>query len=376
MSLAMAEIRRAKVRFALLVVAVALLVFLILFQQTLQNGLVTAFVGAVRNQDAAVLVYSVDGRRTVQASIITPTLEAEARRTPGVAAVARIGQGTFSVTVRSGGRDQLADAAVIGIDGAVGVPRDLVAGRRPRADGEVVASDADRDDGFGIGATVKVEPGGYTMRVVGLARDTQLFAQPSLSGSWATYTAAVQARNPDAATPLPNVLAIDPAPGVSPAALARSVNDRSAELDALTTSDAADLTPGVAQVRQSFAVIFLLYGLVVPLVTGLFFLIVTIQKASALTLLHALGASTRSLVGVLVRQVFVVMVAGIALGVAMYTPLTLGRAGKITLRFETTGVIAWSLGLLVLGVVSSAFSARLVLRIDPATAMTGSGPAL
>lgn len=372
----MAEIRRAKVRFALLVVAVALLVFLILFQQTLQNGLVTAFVGAVRNQDAAVLVYSVDGRRTVQASIITPTLEAEARRTPGVAAVARIGQGTFSVTVRSGGRDQLADAAVIGIDGTVGVPRDLVAGRRPRADGEVVASDADRDDGFGIGATVKVEPGGYTMRVVGLARDTQLFAQPSLSGSWATYTAAVQARNPDAATPLPNVLAIDPAPGVSPAALARSVNDRSAELDALTTSDAADLTPGVAQVRQSFAVIFLLYGLVVPLVTGLFFLIVTIQKASALTLLHALGASTRSLVGVLVRQVFVVMVAGIALGVAMYTPLTLGRAGKITLRFETTGVIAWSLGLLVLGVVSSAFSARLVLRIDPATAMTGSGPAL
>mgnify|MGYP006149133343 CR=1 FL=1 len=58
------------------------------------------------------------------------------------------------------------------------------------------------------------------------------------------------------------------------------------DLDALTKRDAADETPGVSQVRQSFQVIFLLYGLVVPFVTGLFFLILTFQKANALTLLN------------------------------------------------------------------------------------------
>ncbi len=64
MFLALHEIRRALVRFALLGVAIGLLVFLILFQQTLQDGLLTAFVGAIRNQSAPVLVYSVDGQRT------------------------------------------------------------------------------------------------------------------------------------------------------------------------------------------------------------------------------------------------------------------------------------------------------------------------
>ena len=111
MSLALAEIRRAKVRFGLLVAAVALLVFLILFQQTLQNGLITAFVGAIRNQSAPVLVYSVDGRRTVQASVITPDAEARIRAVPGVGRAGRFGQGTFSVT--AGGK--LADAAIIGV---------------------------------------------------------------------------------------------------------------------------------------------------------------------------------------------------------------------------------------------------------------------
>ena len=69
-----------------------------------------------------------------------------------------------------------------------------------------------------------------------------------------------------------------------------AINAQSDELDALTRADAADEAPGVAQVRQSFQIIFLLYGLVVPFVTGLFFLIITFQKAGALTLLRAIGA--------------------------------------------------------------------------------------
>ena len=68
MFLAFKEMSRAKVRFALLIAAIGLLVFLILFQQSLQNGLITAFVGAIRDQTAPVLVYSVDGQRTSRAA--------------------------------------------------------------------------------------------------------------------------------------------------------------------------------------------------------------------------------------------------------------------------------------------------------------------
>src|SRR3546814_7627348 len=84
MALALREIRRAKARFGLLIAAVGLLMFLILTQQALQSGLITAFVGGLEKQSAPVLVYSVDGQRTLQGSVIPPPLEEAIRAVPEV----------------------------------------------------------------------------------------------------------------------------------------------------------------------------------------------------------------------------------------------------------------------------------------------------
>ena len=131
MFLALREMRRAKARFGLLTAAIALLLFLILTQQAIQNGLITAFVGAIERQSAPVLVYSTDGQRTLQGSVIAPSLERRIRAVPGAAAAGRIGQSTFTVRVGSGGDS---DAAIIGYDRAdLGAPDELSAGRLPRA---------------------------------------------------------------------------------------------------------------------------------------------------------------------------------------------------------------------------------------------------
>ena len=123
MFLAIKEMARAKVRFALLIAAIGLLVFLILFQQSLQNGLLTSFVGAIRNQTAPVLVYSVDGQRVIQGSVITPDLEQQIRALDEVGSAGRIGQGTFSVTASDG---ELTDTTVLGYeDPAVGAPNQM-----------------------------------------------------------------------------------------------------------------------------------------------------------------------------------------------------------------------------------------------------------
>ena len=127
MFLALKEMRRAPVRFGLLMAAIALLAFLILFQYTLQNGLITGFVGAIRNQSAPVLVYSVDGQRTLQGSVITPAMSDTVNGVSGVGRVGRIGQSTFTVT--AGG--ELSDATVFGYDSeGLGSPATLSAGRR------------------------------------------------------------------------------------------------------------------------------------------------------------------------------------------------------------------------------------------------------
>ncbi|MFW2332751.1 ABC transporter permease [Ilumatobacter sp.] len=369
MFLALKEMARAKVRFGLLIAAIGMLVFLILFQQSLQNGLLTSFVGAIRNQSAPVLVYSVDGQRVIQGSIITPDLEQVVRSTDGIGDVGRINQGTFTVATAAAERF---DTTLLGYDDPdLGAPAELIDGEYPDAPGEAVGSDADADQGFGIGDTVSIEPGGYEVTIVGLARDVQLNAGPTLFVRSDDYVAAVQSVNPDATSVLPNVMAVSPADGLSAADVVERINAQSQDLDALTKDAAADETPGVSQIQQSFTIIFLLYGLVIPCVTGLFFLIVTFQKSDALTLLRAIGAPAGKLVRSLLFQAVLIIGAGYLLGLALYTPVSQQRLGGIPLRFETNAVIFWAVVLLVLGTASALFSARRVLAIDPIEATTG-----
>ena len=376
--LAFKEMARSKVRFLLLVAAIALLVFLILFQQSLQNGLITGFVGAIREQNAPVLVYSVDGQRVVQGSVITPDLEALVGSVDDVGDVGRIGQGTFTAIPSGNADGEAFDTTVIGYelgaDGAgIGAPGSVSDGRLPVSDDEAVVSDVDVQLGYGIGETVTLLPGGKQIEIVGVADNAQLNVSPTLFTSYDTYVAAVQSVNPDAGMPLPNVLGVVPADGVSPAQAVASINAQSLDLDALTREDAAAQTPGVSQVRQSFNIIFLLYGLVVPCVTGLFFLIVTFQKANSLTLLRAIGAPAGRLVASLLIQVVVIIGAGLLIGTLLYFPVSQGDLGGLALNFETSAVVFWSVLLLVLGVASSLIAAKRVLAIDPIEATTGQG---
>lgn len=378
MFLAVKEMARAKVRFALLIAAIALLVFLILFQQSLQNGLITGFIGAIRDQNAPVLVYSVDGQRVLQGSVITPEMEAHVRDAPGVGEVGRIGQGTFTGMPSGNSGAETFDTTIIGYelgpDGdGIGAPTTVVDGRLPTADDEGIVSDADVMLGYDIGDTVTLLPGGKQIEIVGVAEDIQLNVSPTLFTSYATYLDAVSSVNPDAGVPLPNVLGVVPADGVTVEATVRSINDQSLDLDALSKEDAAAETPGVAQVQQSFNIIFLLYGLVVPCVTGLFFLIVTFQKANSLTLLRAIGAPAGRLVSSLLIQVIVIVGAGLLIGTLLYYPVSQQALGGIALRFETGAVIFWSVLLLTLGVGSSLLAARRVFKIDPIDATTGQG---
>lgn len=378
MFLALKEMARAKARFGLLIAAIGLLVFLILFQQAIQSGLINSFVGAIRSQSAPVLVYSVDGQRVIQGSIITPDLEAAVDGVDGVGETGRIYQGTFTANVDVGvdGFDATLLGYEAGPDGAgLGAPTTVVEGRLPTVDGEVVAS-TEGDVQAAVGDVLTLVPGGLELTVVGLAEDAQLNVTTTLYATDETYLEAVAATNPDAGEPLPNVLGVAPADGVTDDDAVEQINATSPELDALTRDDAASETPGVAQVQQSFQIIFLLYGLVVPCVTGLFFLIVTFQKAGALTLLRAIGAPAGRLVSSLLVQVVIIIGLGLILGTLVYFPISQQTLGGIALRFDVAAVAFWSVLLIGLGLVSALVAARRVLQIDPIEATTGQGAGL
>lgn len=383
MNIALTEMKRSWGRFILLTASVVLLVFLILFQQAIEDGLITAFIGAIRNQSAPVVVYSLEGQRTLQASFLTDAQRKQIEEIDGVGRTARVQQSTYSVNVHRAGASGsetdstvgagsgLDDVSIIGSsDSRLFFPTSLSEGRRPVAVGEAIGSAGD----FDLGDRVEVppSPNGTTseLTVVGLADDVQLYVTATLFTGIETSTNVARAFNPATPTGVTNAVAVEPTPGTDPGALARLINDKVADVEALTRTEAANGAPGVAQVRQSFQMIFLLYALVVPLVTGMFFLILTLQKASALTLLRAMGARPAFLATTLLTQVLIVLTLGVALATALFYPLSQGGLDGL-LRFNARAVATWAVVLVVLGMLSTIVSLRRISRIDPIRAAVG-----
>ncbi|MHB1571800.1 MAG: peptide ABC transporter permease, partial [Solirubrobacteraceae bacterium] len=168
--------------------SIALLLFLILVQQALRDGLVNAFIGAIDRQSAPVLVYSVDGQRTLQGSVITPSLQRVVQGTSGIGESGMIGQSTFTARISDGAKKSV---ALFGYEkSSVGGPDRLTAGRMPSAPGEAVGSDGD----FALGDKVRLAatPSAGVLRVVGLAGNAEIQVLPTLFVSWSDYSAWVR----------------------------------------------------------------------------------------------------------------------------------------------------------------------------------------
>ena len=147
-------------------------------------------------------------------------------------------------------------------------------------------------------------------------------------------------------------------------------------VETLTRQEAVDQNPGVQAVSQSFDIILGLAFLVVTLVVGFFFLILTVQKARSLTLLRAIGSPSGYLVRSLLIQVLAVLVVGATLGVG-FTLLVIDVApsGDLSVALDLSTTLVTILALAVLALVASVASIRRVLRIDPIEATTVTGAA-
>ncbi|MGZ4132470.1 MAG: ABC transporter permease [Actinomycetota bacterium] len=375
MRLALAEIRRAKLRFALLTGAVALLVFLILFQQSLAGSLLGQFTGGLQHQSASVLVYAADARRSVDGSRIPPQQLGAVSQVPGVAAAGPIGEGSFTVRVEDG---ELKDTTVFGYElGGPGSPTTVSEGRLPQADGEAVASAADAAAGYAIGQRLTVVPGDTTVTVVGLADGANFNVQPTLFVSYPTYEHLVRAANPDATAVLPNLVGVEPASGVDPASLATSITRQVDGVEALDRATAVASLPGVSSIEQSFNIILGLAFVVVILLTGFFFLIITVQKTASLTLLRAVGASGGFLLRNLLLQVVLVIGAAIAIAVPLtIVSVSASSSAAFTATTDPSVFVFTSVAILLLGILASVGAMRRVAKIDPAAAtarMVGGG---
>ena len=373
MFVAFKEIRRSLGRFSLLTMAVALLVLLLLFFQAVAGTLTSGLTGGLESSSADVLVYDQQARRNPATSILSPEVEAEVAAAPDVVATSPIGLSVFTGTVDgSSSADAEVDVQLVGGDpSGPSVPADIASGRLPSAQGEALFSGSSFDSPIEIGQQVKVE--GVSFKVVGTADDAAFNVLPTLYVPYEDYVLASQARAGKSIDVAPSLIGVSVAKGADPAEVARSLTKSIDGVEALDRSEAVAALPGVGQITQSFSILYLLLYIVVALVTGVFFLILTVQKEDALVLLRAVGASSRDVIASVLIQVLVVVGLGALIGSAVTAGLlaltrdVFGAGLQLSTAALTVGVI------LVLGLVASVGAVRRVLAIDPINATTNRG---
>ena len=373
MFVAFKEIRRSLGRFSLLTMAVALLVLLLLFFQAVAGTLTSGLTGGLESSSADVLVYDQQARRNPATSILSPKVEAEVAAAPDVVATSPIGLSVFTGTTDgSSSADAEIDVQLVGGDpSGPSVPADIASGRLPTAQGEALFSGSSFDSPIEIGQQVKVE--GVSFKVVGTADNAAFNVLPTLYVPYEDYVLASQARAGKSIDVAPSLIGVSVAKGADPAEVARSLSKSIDGIEALDRSEAVAELPGVGQITQSFSILYLLLYIVVALVTGVFFLILTVQKEDALVLLRAVGASSRDVIASVLIQVLVVVGLGALIGSAVTAGLlaltrdVFGAGLQLSTAAITVGVI------LVLGLLASVGAVRRVLAIDPINATTNRG---
>jgi putative ABC transport system permease protein len=358
------EMLRSKLKFGLLAAAVGLLVFLLLFVNTLSSTLLGTFIGAIENNSSDILVFASDAQATIPASRLEPGAVELVAQVDGVAEAAPISVLSTDTSVQG----ETLDVSLWGIEpGGPGTPPELDEGRLPEP-GEVLVDTTARDAGLTVGAEFEVA--GLPLEVAGVASNATYAVQPTLYVESGTWEQIFLATYPDAPQAPINLVGAGVEEGADPADVALSISELDG-LQGLTSSEAASATPGVSSIEQSFGLITGITFVIVIVVVGFFFQILTVQKLNVFALLEAIGSSTRSLAGYVLSQIGVLVIAGFVIGLSMLALAAL--ATKETFAISIDPVLTAVVGGLVLmaSLVSGFTSIRRILRQDAATVATG-----
>ncbi len=368
MNLAVAELRRARGRFAAITAALSLIVFLVLVLGALGDGLFYGGTGAVRSSTAQAYAFADDAQGSLVRSRLSRADESALEAEDGITQATPIGVLITTTTSVAGGADVVVMGYVPEADPA-GVPRTVVAGRLPtpaQPDGAAV-DESLAEQGLGLGSSVTV--GGVAVPVVGVVADAQYQGLPTVWTGLDAFGQMRDATRPElAGQPLqPQVLGLRVAAGVAPASLAAPPG-----VVILDTQEAYLSIPGIREQRSSLNAIIYASLAVAGLVVALFFAVVVLEKRELFAALKALGARTSTLGGGVVLQALGATAAAVVVGSLLARGLGLVLPGDIPFLFRAQTLVVSGLLTVTAGVLGALLSLRRISRIDPATALGGS----
>ncbi|HEU4319906.1 MAG TPA: FtsX-like permease family protein [Acidimicrobiia bacterium] len=358
------EIWRAKVKFGLLATAVGLLFFLLVFVNTLSSTLLDQFIGAIENSSADVLVFDSEAQATIPASRLSMDEVERVAAVEGVAVAAPISVLATEAELA----EEAIDVSLWGLEiEGPGTPTDLVEGGYPE-DNEALVDTSAREAGFTVGEIVDV--GGVSIEIVGVAENATYSVAPTLYVTNPTWSEAFSGLFPQAPAAPVNLIGVAVDVGIDAGTAATDISALDG-LEGLLPAQAAAATPGVSSIEQSFALITGITFVIVAVVVGFFFQILTVQKLRVFALLEALGSRFRSLVSYVLTQIGFLVTLGMVVGVAMLAGAVVLTRDVFAISIDPLIVALFGGAILLATLLSGFTSIRRIAKQDAASVATG-----
>jgi putative ABC transport system permease protein len=358
------EILRSKLKFGLLAAAVGLLFFLLIFVNTLSSTLLDQFVGAIENSSADVLVFDSEAQATIPASRLTDDDVARVAEVDGVETATPISELTTDTTLDG---TEL-DISLWGLQiGGPGTPTELAEGRLP-GPGEALVDTSGRDEGLIVGSSFDVA--GVSLEVVGVAENATYSVLPTAYVESETWNEIFASAFPDAPFAPVNLVGVGTSQDVEATEVAAAISGLDG-LEGLLPEEAAAATPGVSSIEQSFGLITGITFVIVVVVVGFFFQILTVQKLRVFALLEALGSRFRSLAGYVLSQIGFLVALGVIVGVGMLAGAALATQDVFAISIDPVLVGVLGGAILIASLISGLTSIRRIARQDAASVATG-----
>ena len=364
MRLALRELVRKPLRFAVAGTALLVLTVLLLFLGALLDGLYLGSTGVLRSQSAELITFSSDARNSLVRSRIDPEVRTQVEQVDGVASAAGLGVALVGAEVP--GESELADAAVVGYEQVTG---DIPA---PPGPGEAYADRSLERSGVVIGDRIGLGPTRYPVTVEGWVDDANFLLQGGLWVEPGTWREVLGASRPDSVLPdgTFQALVVTTDPGADPTAVAAAIDATTGgSTDTLTRDDAVLALPGIKEQNSTFTSIISTTLFVAGLVIALFFALLTLERVGMYAVLKAIGGSTAQIFAGVVTQAVVVAAVSFAVGAAVVYALSPVLTDALPFQLVGSRTVATFVLLLVTSVVGSVISLRRVIKVDPASAI-------
>ncbi len=354
MFLGLSEIRHDKARFILILVVIALVSYLTYFLTALAYGLATSYTQGIDKWQASGIVLTKDANDNIARSLLHES-DYEA-----ITADQKARLGVSAATVELSEKE---DVTIFGVEDDSFIAPNITEGRAAQESDEVVASDELKAIGFVLNDTLQLTGTTLRYKIVGFTDRATFQTAPILYMSldeWRTVAAKLSGMTAMRDSSTVNAIAM------------RGENVNIKNKDAVkwqTIRDFSFTLPGYSAQVATFSLMIGFLIFIASFVLAIFIYILTIQKKSIFGILKAEGVPNSYISRSVKTQIVILVISGMAIGLACTLITGFGLAGKIPFMVQPLFFMGITTLFLFFSAVGGIASVRVVTKIDPVEAI-------